>query len=266
MHRSARNVDQRGLGKQLKRILPTPVFRLATRLFNAGMGLVPYALKYPLGTALRRGKFPYSVIHEGDVVVQVGAPRDTLRAGRSRAIHFARLVGSGTVLVVEPDADNVAALTRYIDAHGLHDQVILVAVGAWNSNGELKFLSSPDHPAANVLVGVQALDEETISARSYREVVIPVTTLDHLLAEHGLAVPKLVSITTNGAEIQILQGMESYLKGGCRFLSLASTGPGYQEYVRGLGFEYVGRDDRGYFFRRAESMPESRAYDGPTSG
>src|SRR5262245_229693 len=101
-------VDQRGLGKRIKGLLPLGFFRALTVAFNGIAAAVPYGIKYPVGTWLRKRKFPYSVIRDGDVVVQLGAPRDLLHAGRSRALHFTRLVGSGKAVVLEPDAENVA--------------------------------------------------------------------------------------------------------------------------------------------------------------
>ena len=53
------------------------------------MARVPFRLKYAIGQHLRRGRPPYELVRNGSVVVQVGAPRDTLRSGRSRGMHFA---------------------------------------------------------------------------------------------------------------------------------------------------------------------------------
>src|SRR5687768_9475337 len=102
--------DHRGLGKRLKASAPVGLFRLATRLYNCVMSYVPFRVKYRISVALRRRKAPYSFLRNGDDVVQIGAPRDILLAGRSRAVNFALLVGTGRVLVAEPDRANIREL------------------------------------------------------------------------------------------------------------------------------------------------------------
>lgn len=64
------------------------VHRYAVRLANAVLARLPFSFKYALALWLRRNRAPYTLIRAGDTVVQVGAPHDTLRAGRSRAYHF----------------------------------------------------------------------------------------------------------------------------------------------------------------------------------
>lgn len=247
---ATRVADRRGLGKQLKRVLPAGLFRLVTRLFNTAAGALPFAWKYALGGALRRGKPPYSLLGDDDVVIQVGAPRDLLAAGRSRAIHFARLVPRGRVLVVEPDPDNLAALAEAAQRTGLAERLVIEPCGAWRDAGELVFLSHPGHPAANVLEEVLDLDEAELRRRGFERIRVPVARLDEIWERSGLAPPRLVSITTNGAELAILEGMPRLLAGDCPYISLASTGPGYHERMAALGYEYIVRDDRGYLFRR----------------
>jgi hypothetical protein len=83
------------------------------RLAYALLSRVPDRLKYAVGTAWRRIRLPYRLLRAGDVVIQIGAPRDTLLAGRSRSAHFAGLIGQGgRVLVIEPEEQNLSALRR----------------------------------------------------------------------------------------------------------------------------------------------------------
>jgi FkbM family methyltransferase len=247
--------DQRGFAKQLKRCVPSGYFRRLTVAYNALLSRLPYGLKYPLGGILRRGRAPYCFLEKGDVAVQVGAPRDILHAGRSRAIHFARLVGTGTVVVVEPDAENCAALRQFVQEVGLERQIVLFECGAWHTSTTLTMLSSDTHPAANVIVGVQEMSEATQHERGYRKIEVPVRSLDDMLAETGVSRPKLVSITTNGSELQIVEGMRRTINAGCCYISLASTGDGYIDRMRQHGYEYVARDDRGYCFRQLVMVP-----------
>ena len=244
--------DHRGLGKKIKYAVGDGFFRALTVVFNKTISLLPYAVKYGVGTALRKGKYPYSLLESDDFVVQLGAPRDTLTAGRSRAVHFSRLLTEGTTVVIEPDPDNCVAFKAFLQRHGLDKRVRLIESGAWNAQGQLEFLTSEKHPAANLLSEAKDIDEATMKKRGYKQIRVPVDTLENLLAENGInGTPKLVSVTTNGAERQILEGMSKLLaEKNIPYISLALTGSGYPELMQKMGYEMLALDDRGYTFRR----------------
>jgi FkbM family methyltransferase len=249
--------DQRGVGKRLKRLLPARFFRALTVVYNAVAAVVPYGVKYPIGSALRRGKLPYAVIRDGDVVVQVGAPRDLLHAGRSRALHFTRMVGSGKTIVIEPDPENAAHFQAYVNKHHLESRTQLFAVGAWNRQTDLVYYTNPAHPASNVVEDVARLSEQEVAAAGYVKVTIKVDSLDNLLARANVPAPRLVSITTNGSEIPILEGMTRLLSEGLAYISVAPPRPELIPYIEKLGFSYAARDDRGYFFTRRDQQHRS---------
>jgi len=120
---------------------------------NAVLWQLPVGLKYGIGSQLRN-VLPYRLIQEGDVVVQIGAPWDLLRAGRSRAIYFAKRVGSsGHVIVVEPDEVNVNALQSFLKQQAI-ENVTIVAQGAWSKKTRLRFLINDAHPASNLVEDV----------------------------------------------------------------------------------------------------------------
>lgn len=234
----------------MSRVLPREgrLFRWATVILNNSAAAIPYGIKYGIGTRLRRGKLPYSLIENGDVVVQVGAPRDLVRGGRSRAIYFARLVGSGRVLVIEPDPENAAFLQRFAERHALSLRLIVYPCGAWSEKKDLVLLTSAKHPAATVLEGVSEVSPEAFQKRAYERIVIPVDTIDNLLEELALGVPKLVSITTNGAELKIVEGLKNAIRAGCPYISLARTGSKYSKHMKDLGYDCIGLDDRGFCY------------------
>jgi FkbM family methyltransferase len=243
-------VDDRGIAKKLKSILPEDIFCFLRRIFNGAVGVLPYRIKYPLGTYLRRNKLPYKWLEPGDIAVQVGAPRDMLLAGRSRAIHFARLVGTaGKIVIIEPDPENVAYLQDFVRRYGLQGNTMVVGIGAWKERTELMLLTNTQHPAAGVLEGLKGFRETLSGNPEHEKIKVAVDTLDAILNEANVSEVKIVSITTNGAELEILAGMQETIRKGCQHISLASTGEGYVEYMARIGFEYYGRDDRGYSFR-----------------
>ena len=117
---------------------------------NSILFLIPVKPKYWIGEKLRNYRLPYKIIQNGWVVVQIGAPWDLLKAGRSRSIHFSRKVGNnGTVVVVEADENNVAALQKFISKNSINN-IIVVKKAAWSKETTLMFMIDDDHPATNL--------------------------------------------------------------------------------------------------------------------
>lgn len=243
-------LDQRSMHRKIRLLIPASFFRALTLFYNMVASRIPFSLKYNFGLMLRRGRYPYSVIEKGDVVIQVGAPRDILRAGRSRSIFFGLLAGAeGKVLVVEADPENCAAFRAYTEKHGIADRFALVNSGAWEYETELAFLSNPDHPASNVLVDASKTPAEELEKRGYDMIRIPVNSLDNLLAAAGIsATPKMASVTPNGGEIEIIKGLQNARDNGLSYISTSATNPEFAAFAKGIGFHHAAVDDRGYFF------------------
>ena len=205
---------------------------------------LPDWLKYGFGSVWRSLRQPYKLLGRGDAAVQVGAPWDTLRAGRSRAAYFARFVGqTGRVVVVEPSDSNVTALGEFAARHDL-PQLTVVPTGAWDKKTHLRFLVNPDHPASNLVeeVIVEGRDREQFEVTD-----VAVDTLDNIVAESGIEKIKLLSITTNGSEMQVLKGAAKTLA-MVEYVSIIT--PDASEFLSSHGFGPFGEDDRGYLFRR----------------
>ena len=250
MQKAVKIRDERGLGKQIKRVTPARLFRAFTVVYNAIMRQLPFGLKYAIARVFRKHRAPYRFLRPEDTVVQIGSARDILHAGRSRAVHLSFCVPRGRVIVVEADHGNCDALREVKDRRGLGNLTV-VECGAWSESSELVFLSSPTHPAANLLVEAKELSEQVVNARRYAKQTIKVEALDSILEGLGVTAARLVSITTNGSELKILEGMKKVMSNGCEYISLASTGPGFHEHMASLGYEYIVRDDRGYCFRKS---------------
>ena len=250
------NAD-RDLILRTKLLLPERLWRLMTKPAAAILRAMPEKQVYARGLAARRRRRPYSLIEPGDVVFQIGAPADLLAVGRSRSAYFMQLVsGGGKLVVMEPDTENCERMQAFADRNGYGDHVLIVNKGGWSEEKTLKFYESKEHPASAVLVELSEATPEEMKRRGYREIPVPVTTVDAVLAEHGLKTPKLVSITTNGAELEILNGMKRMLSDNSAetYISLAITGDRYRETMDELGFEYVCDDDRGFTFKKTERV------------
>lgn len=250
----ARTSNQEGFGKRVQRVLPESWFRILTRTFNSIVSLIPFSIKYGIGTALRRRKYPYRLIEEGDLVVQVGCPRDILHAGRSRTMYFCLLVGkTGKVFVVEADPANCVELKAYAIKHGIWDRIILNEIGAWSDKATLEFLSSASHPASNVLADVTDVTDEQRSQRDYESIIIPVDSVDNLLDAAGITeAPKLISFTPNAGELEIIKGMFRAIDKGLTNISTSATKTEFVDFMKTINFELKAIDDRGYFFMKGE--------------
>lgn len=229
-----------------------PVHRALVKIANRTLAGVPFAIKYRVTERLRLGKPPYSLVGPGDVVVQVGAPSDTLLSGRSRGMHLALRSRGGRAIIVEPDPPSAAEFRRRAEELGL-DHVLVVNAGAWFQASTITLLVDPTHPATNFVDGTVDYDETR--KQEFTKVEVPVFTLDQIVKDAigGYGPVRLLSITTNNSEREILRGIEGILSAGLKYLCLARTGEGYDEIAADMGFRYLANDDRGYTYLRKSS-------------
>lgn len=228
-----------------------PVHRATVKRVNRMLAQLPLHRKYRVAQRLRVGKMPYSLVAAGDVVLQVGAPADTLHSGRSRGMHLALRSVGGSCIIVEPDPHSAAEFERAAAQLGL-DHVTVVNAGAWSEPSSLTLLVDPAHPATNFVEGTVDYAENRL--RDFDRINVPVRTIDEIVSStlgHDVLV-RLVSITTNNSEREILRGAKRVLS-RAKYLCLARTGEGYDTLASDLGFDYLGMDDRGYTYLRPPS-------------
>lgn len=206
---------------------------------------LPDAIKYGIGYCWRRFRQPYKLLETGDTAIQIGAPWDTLKAGRSRAAYFAHFAGNvGRVIALEPEQSNVDALQSYADRHSLN-QLSIVRTALWSEKTRLRFLVDPEHPAANL---VEAVIAEGRDRSGLETTHVDADTLDNVLAKTKIDKIKLLSITTNGSELEILRGASKTLA-HVEYVSIIT--PQANELLSEHGFSACGEDDRGYLFRKS---------------
>ena len=152
--------------------------------------------------------------------------------------------------MVEPESENCAAIKALCESNNILEKLCLEEIGAWSESGKLRFLYNPEHPASNILSAIDEQKPEELELQKFNEVEINVDTLDRLIEKNQLQTPKLISITANGAELAILEGLKRTLKLGVPYISLAATGEGYIEKMSEYGYSLKAFDDRGYTFYR----------------
>lgn len=207
---------------------------------------IPDSVKYGIGGVWRRFRRPYRLLRPGDTAIQIGAPWDTLRAGRSRAAHFARLVGDGgRVIVIEPAHDNILALRSFVSRHGLANMTI-VPKGAWSKSTRLRFLINPEHPASNLVEEV--IDPAERDRNAYLTTEVDVDSVDHIVSAFNIGTIRVLSVTTNGSDPQIFEGA-SYTLAKTEFVAVVTRE--CESQLAGHGFRMVGHDDRGYTYGRS---------------
>lgn len=221
--------------------------RRLVRAANFLLRRIPMGAKYALTSRVKQRQIPYSLVGEGDRVVQVGAPFDTLHAGRSRGFHLALAAGrTGKAEIVEPHPVSVAeyrAAAAHFDLS--NTTVVQAAVATEESVLQLRF--DPDHPATNFIDGVARYSDEEKTRFNASEV--RGAPLDDLVSADE-ALIRVLSVTTNGAEFIALENATRLLQ-STEYVSLA--GPdrdAYDETLAALGFEFVSFDDRGVTYRR----------------
>ena len=208
---------------------------------------IPEGIKFSIIHFYLKNIAPYKFVSMGDTVIQIGAPSDILKTGRSRWTHLAKIVGmNGKVVIIEPDKDNIVAIKRYIERKSLNN-IIVIDQGCWSEKTQKNFLVDRDNPAAN-LVG-EVYDESRSDRSRFTEVSINVDKLDNMVAALNIEFFQLLSVTANGSENEILIGAQETLK-TCKILAIV----GSVEKIPALKlFDHkeMLQDDRGTTFIRS---------------
>lgn len=230
--------------------------RRSVKIANSGLARLPNGPKYALTRRLRDGKVPYSLVRPGDSVIQVGAPADTVLSGRARGMHLALRAAPGKAIIVEPDPRSAEIFRQVARDLNLRN-VTVVNSGAWFEPSTLNLLVDDTHPATNFVDGTVDYSEERRS--DFTSVTVPANTLDGIVADSipAATMPKIrvLSVTTNNSEREILRGIQGLIDAGLEYLCLARTGDGYDELASSLGFKLVAQDDRGFTYARASHVP-----------
>ena len=117
-------------------------------------------------------------------------------------------LGAGKVIAVEPDRVNVATLYYYF---GDHERVAIVHAGAGEQVGTGTLASNIGAVSCSTFVpeATWGPDELYAGMQATEYQVVPMTTLDALIAEHGI--PAFCHVTANRYELWVLRGLSQPL-------------------------------------------------------
>ena len=181
-------------------------------------------------------------VNRGDVVVQIGTPHPkTMR-------RFVRAVGpSGRLVIVEALPQSQDRLQAAIDADGLKN-VLLIRGAAYSKRKEDVLLVSPYAGDNRVETPGISIDNDLRSGNADMErITVSFFPLDEVLPEHGVERVDYLSVTVNGAEIEVLKGAEELLRNGR---------PGARVYAKGHAMDEAGQP----IHLRSRALMESLGY------
>lgn len=213
--------------------------RLLVRLYNSVAAVVPFRIKFGFGLRSRSGSAPYALLSSKSVAVQVGAPRDTLRAGRSRGMYFALL--AGRTVIIEPDPASAKEFGDVVARQRLAG-VDIINSGAWSEHSKLTLYVDPKHPATNFTEG--EVDYSAEEMARFIKVEVPADRIDDIVERLGIEDLDVLSLTTNGGEVSMLEGATRTLA-RTAYVCLRKDCDEGTEFLQATGYEFYSFDDRG---------------------
>jgi len=146
-------------------------------------------------------------VNPGETAVQIGTPNPRTVSRYSKAVG-----PRGRVVIVEAEPGNAERLRQALPALP-YPNVTIVPKGAWREPGRMRLVLSPHKGDHKIPVDGIVHDNDFRPENTYEQSVeVDVDTLDNIVRAEGLERVDFVSITVNGAEIEVLKGCEELLK------------------------------------------------------
>jgi FkbM family methyltransferase len=130
-------------------------------------------------------------VQPGDTVLDCGANIGTFA-------RFALNARAGKVIAIEPSPENLECLRRNFPAEIDDGRLVLVAKGVWHQEDTLELLVDPQNRAADSFV----MERDAATGA----VKVPLTTIDRLATDLGLARVDFIKMDIEGAETNALRG------------------------------------------------------------
>jgi FkbM family methyltransferase len=135
-------------------------------------------------------------VHRGDIVLDCGA---NVGAYTREALD----AGAALIVAIEPAPDNVRSLRRNFASEIEGGKVIVYPKGVWNREDYLTLYVYPHNSGADSFV--------VTGAAPHYEIKAPLTTIDKIVSELGLARVDFIKMDIKGAASQALAGAHNTL-------------------------------------------------------
>jgi FkbM family methyltransferase len=183
-------------------------------------------------------------VNAGDTVVQIGTPwPQTLR-------RFRRAIGpEGRLVIFEAMPDNAARLRATVEEDGFTNVTIFEGA-AFSTRQSGTLMTSPHRGDNKIRLDGIRMDNDLrpINARM-GEIAVEFHRIDDVLADLGIDRLNFLSVTVNGAELEVLKGAEAtlrnspdlrvYSKGHARLADGTPINRPIKSYLEELGFRAV---------------------------
>jgi FkbM family methyltransferase len=222
--------------------------RAATRVVSMPVCLLPEGrAKQRVRLALLKvqNSLPTELaVNAGDVVVQVGTPWPaTMR-------RFRRAVGkSGRIVIFEAFPANAERLRNAVRDSG-YDNVTVFEGAAFSARQSGTLRTSPHRGDNKIAVDGVRMDNDLRAINAdMGEIAVEFYRIDDVLAQLGIKQVDYLSVTVNGAELEVLKGAEAtlrnssgirvYSKGHARLENGQPINTLIKPYLESLGFQAV---------------------------
>jgi FkbM family methyltransferase len=149
----------------------------------------------------------FTLVNAGETVVQVGV------AAPETVFRYSRAVGpQGRVVLFEAAPKNIEMI-REAMRRLPYPNVVLIPKGAWSAAGTVELALSPLPADNKIPMDGIVHDNDFRPENDYSERIrIPVDTVDAVVSQLGLEQVHYLSITVNGAELEVLAGSARTLR------------------------------------------------------
>lgn len=204
-----------------------PVFRRIEPIWNGTMDSTVYRAGFPArinGQSIRLtygygsryskiGRYepdiaiPFAdAVRPGATVFDIGA-----HIGILSLLAAERAGARGRVFAFEPSPDTLEVLRQHVALNSDGAAIEVVPAVVSDEKGSVTFFTYGESMAASLSrENVEVLNEQRLTAPA-TAVTVPAVTIDEFAAEHG-AVPEVIKIDVEGAELRVLRGAERTLR------------------------------------------------------
>ena len=232
---------------KLRRLLPTNIYLFLRQIFSKSILLLPFRLRCIIFSYTSSHVVPYKLVNNTDVILQFGMPLDLLMQGRSRSLLFYHKRPS-FMCIVEPDPRSYKfGVDVYNKLNSTKTKIVHGAVH--DKLDEICLLINNEHQATNRVIpdGFSTKDDQKIDNYTTLERVTANTILFYV--EKMQCIPSVISITTNGNELIVLEQYLSVSKvqDHPRMICLAPPDQSALRLDR-YNYKFLCLDDRGMTF------------------